>query len=222
MEKCPESDVPIKMLPLNAGWADLGSWDAVWQSSESDDCGNVRSGDTLIAAGTNNTYINASSRLVAAVGVSNLVIVETPDAVLVADKGSSQDVKSVIQQLKDSDRDEKDFHRKVNRPWGWYDNVDQGDCFKVKRIRVKPGASLSLQMHNHRAEHWIVVKGIAEITNGDKVIVLKENQSTYVPKGQIHRLTNPGCDPLEIIEVQSGDYLGEDDIVRFEDKYGRQ
>lgn len=222
IEKCPMAGVPIKMLPLDAGWLDLGAWDAVWQASESDDCGNVRIGDTLIAVGTNNTYIHSSSRLVGAVGVSNLVIVETPDAVLVANREASQDVKCIVQQLKDLDRNEKDFHRKVNRPWGWYDNVDQGDCFKVKRISVKPGASLSLQMHNHRAEHWIVVKGIAEITNGDRVILLKENQSTYVPKGQVHRLANPGRETLEIIEVQSGDYLGEDDIIRFEDKYGRQ
>jgi len=208
------------MVELNAGWNDLGAWDAVWQVGKQDHLGNVVSGDTLLA-NTKNSLVFASSRLVSAVGVENLIIVETADAVLVADRKNSQDVKQIVSQLETQKREEKNFHRKVSRPWGWYDSVDEGDRFKVKRIQVKPGASLSLQMHHHRAEHWIVVRGEAEITNGDQVIVLKENQSTYIPQGQTHRLANRGTDPLEIIEVQSGNYLGEDDIVRFEDTYGR-
>jgi mannose-1-phosphate guanylyltransferase/mannose-6-phosphate isomerase len=159
---------------------------------------------------------------VSVVGVDNLIIVETADAVLVADRKNSQDVKHIVNQLEAQKREEKNLHRKVARPWGWYDSVDEGERFKVKRIQVKPGASLSLQMHHHRAEHWIVVKGVAEITNGDDVITLTENQSTYIPQGHTHRLANPGKTPLEIIEVQSGSYLGEDDIVRFEDTYGRK
>jgi mannose-1-phosphate guanylyltransferase/mannose-6-phosphate isomerase len=155
------------------------------------------------------------------VGVEDLIIVETADAVLVVDRKNSQDVKNIVGQLEVQKREEKSLHRKVSRPWGWYDSVDEGERFKVKRIQVKPGASLSLQMHHHRAEHWIVVKGTAEITNGDQVLLLSENQSTYIPQGQTHRLSNPGKTPLEIIEVQSGSYLGEDDIVRFEDTYGR-
>lgn len=220
IEKCPHSKFPIKMVELDAGWNDLGAWDAVWQVSQQDDSGNVTSGDTLLA-NTKNSLVHASSRLVSAVGVENLVIVETADAVLVADRRNSQDVKNIVAQLETQGREEKNLHRKVSRPWGWYDSVDEGERFKVKRIQVKPGASLSLQMHHHRAEHWIVVKGTAEITNGDKIITLQENQSTYIPQGQTHRLANPGSVPLEIIEVQSGGYLGEDDIVRFEDQYGR-
>ena len=159
--------------------------------------------------------------MVGVIGIENLIIVETADAVLVIDKKNSQDVKSIVSQLELQQREEKNLHRKVARPWGWYDSVDEGERFKVKRIQVNPGASLSLQMHHHRAEHWIVVKGIAEITNGDMVISLEENQSTYIPRGQTHRLANPGETPLEIIEVQSGSYLGEDDIVRIKDVYGR-
>ena len=220
IEKCPKSHYNIKMVELNAGWNDLGAWDAVWQVGKQDQAGNVTSGDTLLT-GTKNSLIHASSRLVSAVGVENLIIVETADAVLVADRKNSQDVKNIVTQLESQKREEKNLHRKVARPWGWYDSVDEGERFKVKRIQVKPGASLSLQMHHHRAEHWIVVKGEAEITNGDQVITLKENQSTYIPQGQTHRLANRGTEPLEIIEVQSGSYLGEDDIVRFEDTYGR-
>jgi mannose-1-phosphate guanylyltransferase/mannose-6-phosphate isomerase len=159
--------------------------------------------------------------LVSAVGVENLIIIETADAVLVADKKNSQDVKHIVGQLDAQKREEKNLHRKVSRPWGWYDSIDEGERFKVKRIQVKPGESLSLQMHQHRAEHWVVVKGIAEITNGDQVITLAENQSTYIPQGQTHRLANRGTEPLEIIEVQTGGYLGEDDIFRLEDIYGR-
>jgi mannose-1-phosphate guanylyltransferase/mannose-6-phosphate isomerase len=224
IEKCPvtngQTQFPVKMVELDAGWNDLGAWDAVWQVGKQDQDGNVTSGDTLLT-NSKNSLVHASSRLVSAVGVNNLIIIETADAVLVADRVNSQDVKNIVGQLEAQKREEKNLHRKVARPWGWYDSVDEGERFKVKRIQVKPGASLSLQMHHHRAEHWIVVKGTAEITNGDKVLLLTENQSTYIPQGQTHRLANPGITPLEIIEVQSGDYLGEDDIVRFEDTYGR-
>jgi mannose-1-phosphate guanylyltransferase/mannose-6-phosphate isomerase len=223
MEKCPGSSYPIHMVPLDAGWNDLGAWDAVWQVNQDghqDAQGNVVQGDALLAD-TYNTFIHASTRLVGAVGVSNLIVVETADAVLVADRSQSQNVKKLVQQLEAQKREELTLHRKVNRPWGWYDSIDEGERFKVKRIQVNPGASLSLQKHHHRAEHWIVVKGTAEITNGDKVLLLTENQSTYIPLGEVHRLANPGSIPLEIIEVQSGSYLGEDDIVRFEDTYGR-
>jgi mannose-1-phosphate guanylyltransferase/mannose-6-phosphate isomerase len=220
IEKCPQSQFPIKMVELDAGWNDLGAWDAVWQVGKQDSDGNVTSGDTLLT-NTKNSLVHTSSRLVSVVGVKDLIIIETADAVLVADRNNSQDVKNIVMQLETQKREEKNLHRKVSRPWGWYDSVDEGERFKVKRIQVKPGASLSLQMHHHRAEHWIVVKGTAEITNGNQVITLIENQSTYIPQGQIHRLANPGKTPLEIIEVQSGSYLGEDDIVRFEDTYGR-
>jgi mannose-1-phosphate guanylyltransferase/mannose-6-phosphate isomerase len=223
IEKCPNiqgGQYNIKMVELDAGWNDLGAWDAVWQVGKQDQDGNVTSGDTLLT-NSKNSLVHANSRLVCAVGVENLIIVETADAVLVADRKNSQDVKNIVNQLESQKREEKSLHRKVARPWGWYDSVEEGERFKVKRIQVKPGASLSLQMHHHRAEHWIVVKGVAEITNGDQVITLKENQSTYIPQGQTHRLANRGTEPLEIIEVQSGSYLGEDDIVRFEDTYGR-
>jgi mannose-1-phosphate guanylyltransferase/mannose-6-phosphate isomerase len=221
IEKCPESkNFNVKMVELNAGWNDLGVWDAVWQVGKQDENGNVTTGD-VITSNSKNSLIHSSGRLVSAVGVENLIIVETADAVLVVDRKNSQDVKSIVIQLEHQKREEKNLHRKVSRPWGWYDSVDEGERFKVKRIQVSPGASLSLQMHHHRAEHWIVVKGVAEITNGDEVITLTENQSTYIPQGQIHRLSNPGETPLEIIEVQSGSYLGEDDIVRFEDTYSR-
>jgi mannose-1-phosphate guanylyltransferase/mannose-6-phosphate isomerase len=220
MEHCPGSDFPIKMLPLDAGWSDLGAWDAVWSVLPKDELGNAHMGDVL-TTNSRNTLVHASSRLVSLVGVQDLVVIETPDAVLVADKNRSQDVKYIVTQLQTLKREEHTLHRKVHRPWGWYDSIDEGARFKVKRIQVKPRASLSLQKHHHRAEHWIVVKGTAEITNGDKVLLLTENQSTYIPLGEVHRLANPGAIPLEIIEVQSGSYLGEDDIVRFQDKYGR-
>jgi mannose-1-phosphate guanylyltransferase/mannose-6-phosphate isomerase len=221
IEKCPGSQYQVKMVELDASWNDLGSWDAVWQVGIKDANGNVTRGDVLLS-NSSNSLIHASSRLVSTVGLSNVIVVETADAVLVADRSQSQEVKHIVNQLEAQQREEKNLHRKVARPWGWYDSVDEGERFKVKRIQVKPGASLSLQMHHHRAEHWIVVKGVAEITNGDQVIVLTENQSTYIPQGQTHRLANPGKTPLEIIEVQSGSYLGEDDIVRFEDTYGRK
>jgi mannose-1-phosphate guanylyltransferase/mannose-6-phosphate isomerase len=176
----------------------------------------------VLTTDTRNTLVHASSRLVSLVGVQNLVVVETPDAILIADKSRSQDVKQIVNDLNKKGREEHTFHRKVHRPWGWYDSIDEGHRFKVKRIQVKPKASLSLQKHHHRAEHWVVVKGTAEITNGDKTFLLTENRSTYIPLGEVHRLANPGTIPLEIIEVQSGSYLGEDDIVRYEDTYGRQ
>ena len=220
MERSPGSDFPIHMVPLNAGWNDLGAWDAVWNVLPKDEHGNAHVGDVL-STHSSNTLVHASSRLVSLVGVSDLIVVETPDAVLVADKARSQDVKHIVSQLTAQKREEHTLHRKVHRPWGWYDSIDEAERFKVKRIQVKPGASLSLQKHHHRAEHWIVVKGTAEVTCGDKVTLLGENQSTYIPLGEVHRLTNPGSIPLEIIEVQSGSYLGEDDIVRFEDSYGR-
>jgi mannose-1-phosphate guanylyltransferase/mannose-6-phosphate isomerase len=220
MEHCPGSMFPIQMVPLDAGWNDLGSWDAVWQVQPKDTHGNAHSGD-VVHTDSHNTLVHASSRLVALVGVSDLVVVETADAVLVASKANSQFVKHIVSQLSEQKREEQTLHRKVHRPWGWYDSIDEGGRFKVKRIQVKPKASLSLQKHHHRAEHWIVVTGTAEITNGDKVLTLTENQSTYIPLGSIHRLANPGSIPLEIIEVQSGSYLGEDDIIRFEDTYGR-
>ena len=220
MEHCPGSEFNIRMVPLAAGWNDLGAWDAVWQVSPKDEAGNAFFGDVL-ATDSNNTLVHAVGRLVALVGVNDLVVVETADAVLVADRSRSQDVKAIVAELNAKGREEHTLHRKVHRPWGWYDSVDDGARFKVKHIQVKPKASLSLQMHHHRAEHWIVVKGTAEVTCGEKVILLTENQSTYIPLGETHRLTNPGNIPLEIIEVQSGSYLGEDDIVRFEDRYGR-
>jgi mannose-1-phosphate guanylyltransferase/mannose-6-phosphate isomerase len=220
MEHCPGSAFPIQMVPLDAGWNDLGAWDAVWQVQPKDAQGNAHVGDVL-QTDSHNTLVHASSRLVALVGVSDLVVVETADAVLVTSKSRSQDVKNIVNQLSAQKREEQTLHRKVHRPWGWYDSIDEGGRFKVKRIQVKPKASLSLQKHHHRAEHWIVVTGTAEITNGDKVLTLTENQSTYIPLGAVHRLANPGSIPLEIIEVQSGSYLGEDDIVRFEDTYGR-
>jgi mannose-1-phosphate guanylyltransferase/mannose-6-phosphate isomerase len=220
MEHCPGSAFPIQMVPLDAGWSDLGAWDAVWNVLPKDAQGNAHTGDVL-ATDSHNTLVHASSRLVSLVGVSDLVVIETADAVLVADKSRSQDVKHIVTALSQQNREEQTLHRKVHRPWGWYDSIDEGGRFKVKRIQVKPKASLSLQKHHHRAEHWIVVTGTAEITNGDKVLTLTENQSTYIPLGAVHRLVNPGSIPLEIIEVQSGSYLGEDDIVRFEDTYGR-
>jgi mannose-1-phosphate guanylyltransferase/mannose-6-phosphate isomerase len=220
MERCPGSQYPIKMVLLDAGWSDLGVWDAVWSALPKDEDGNAHLGDVLVTD-SRNTLVHATSRLVGLVGVQNIVVVETPDAVLVADRSRSQDVKHIVSALQQQKREEHNLHRKVHRPWGWYDSIDEGGRFKVKRIQVKPGASLSLQKHHHRAEHWIVVKGTAEVTCGDKKLLLTENQSTYIPLGEVHRLANPGSLPLEIIEVQSGSYLGEDDIVRLEDTYGR-
>lgn len=218
IEHCPNSQFPIHMLTLDAGWSDLGAWDAVWQIGPHDSNGNVTQGDTLLVD-SHNSLVHAGSRLVGVVGVRNLVIVETSDAVLVADRNESQEIKKLVIKLEQLQRRELNMHRKVHRPWGWYDNIDESSRFKVKRILVKPGACLSLQMHEHRAEHWIVVQGTAEVTCGDAISLLSENQSTYIPLGKKHRLRNPGNIPLEIIEVHSGSYLGEDDIVRFEDCY---
>ena len=220
MEHCPGSAFDLRMVSLAAGWSDLGAWDAVWQVSAKDGSGNASTGDVLLND-CNDTLVHATSRLVSVVGLRDVVVVETADAVMVSDRARSQDVKKVVGTLTAQGRGEHSLHRKVHRPWGWYDSIDAGARFQVKRILVNPGATLSLQMHHHRAEHWIVVSGTAEVTNGDKVVVLTENQSTYIPLGQTHRLANPGKIPLEIIEVQSGTYLGEDDIVRFEDTYGR-
>jgi len=220
MERCPGSGQAITMVPLNAGWNDLGAWEAVWQVAIKDAHGNASVGDAIVED-SRNTFVHASSRLVSVVGLDDVIVVETADAVLVADRAQSQNVKMIVNRLGREQRGEQALHRKVHRPWGWYDSIDMGGRFQVKRIQVKPGASLSLQKHHHRAEHWIVVSGTAEVTNGDQVLLLTENQSTYIPVGTVHRLANPGRLPLEIIEVQSGSYLGEDDIVRFEDTYGR-
>jgi len=220
LEKCPGSGVDIRMVPLDAGWNDLGAWDAVWQVAPQDADGNAATGDVLLHD-SQRTLVHATHRLVGVIGLQDVVVVETADAVLVSERSRSQEVKAIVGALSRQQREEHTAHRKVHRPWGWYDSIDAGERFQVKRILVKPGASLSLQKHHHRAEHWIVVKGTAEVTCGDKKLLLTENQSTYIPLGEVHRLANPGKVPLEIIEVQSGSYLGEDDIVRFEDTYGR-
>lgn len=216
MEKTREAAV----LPIDCGWSDVGSWSALWEISEKDAAGNSCKGDTL-TVDSHNCFIHSDSKLIASVGVDNLIIVESDDAIMVADQSKVQQVKTVVQRLKQARRSEAECHRKVYRPWGYYDSVDQGSRFQVKRIVVKPGAQLSLQMHHHRAEHWIVVKGTAEVTKGDSTFLVTENESTYIPLGIKHRLKNPGAIPLEIIEVQSGSYLGEDDIQRFDDTYGR-
>ncbi|SET51508.1 mannose-1-phosphate guanylyltransferase/mannose-6-phosphate isomerase [Stenotrophomonas indicatrix] len=215
MEKTADAVV----VPLDAGWNDVGSWTALRDVSQQDGDGNAHQGD-VIAIDCRNTYAYGQ-RLVAMVGLDDVIVVETDDAVLVGKADRMQEVKTVVAQLKADGRSEATWHRKVYRPWGAYDSIDNGERFQVKRITVKPGGTLSLQMHHHRAEHWIVVSGTAEVTRGDEVILLSENQSTYIPLGVTHRLRNPGKLPLELIEVQSGSYLGEDDIVRFEDTYGR-
>jgi mannose-1-phosphate guanylyltransferase/mannose-6-phosphate isomerase len=216
MEK--SSDVVV--VPMDAGWSDVGSWSALWEVSEKDENNNVIKGDVIAVNSTNN-YLHSDNKLIAVVGIDNLVVVETKDAILVANKDQVQDVKSIVNQLKKLGRTEHHIHREVYRPWGKYDSLDFGDRDQVKRITVKPGAKLSIQMHHHRAEHWIVVSGTAKVTNGDQTFLLTENQSTYIPIGVVHALENPGKVSLELIEVQSGSYLGEDDIVRFEDRYGR-
>jgi len=221
LEKCPGSGVDIRMVPLDAGWNDLGAWDAVWQVAPQDADGNAATGDVLLHD-SQRTLVHATHRLVGVIGLQDVVVVETADAVLVSERSRSQEVKAIVGALSRQQRSEHTTaHRKVHRPWGWYDSIDAGEGFQVKRILVKPGASLSLQKHHHRAEHWIVVKGTAEVTCGNRNLLLGENQSTYIPLGEVHRLANPGKVPLEIIEVQFGSYLGEDDIVRFQDTYGR-
>ncbi len=209
------------VVPLDAGWSDVGSWSALHEAIPADADGNVTLGDVLTADSHGN-YLQSTSRLVAVVGLEDHVVVETKDAVLVAPKNRVQDVKELVNQLKKQGRYETSLHREVFRPWGSYDSIDNGQRFQVKRLSVKPGASMSLQLHHHRAEHWIVVSGTARITRGEEVFLLEENQSTYIPLGTKHRIENPGKIPLHIIEVQSGGYLGEDDIVRFEDRYGRE
>ncbi|MFP4161051.1 MAG: mannose-1-phosphate guanylyltransferase/mannose-6-phosphate isomerase [Ectothiorhodospira sp.] len=208
------------MVPLEAGWNDVGSWAALWSAGEQDAEGNVAVGDVMVS-GARNCYLHADARLVAAVGVEDLIVVETADAILVMHKERHQEVKEIVTRLKAQDREESENHRCVARPWGTYERIDAASRFQVKRITVKPGQQLSLQMHYHRAEHWIVVRGTARITRGEEQFILSENESTYIPLGVSHRLENPGRIPLELIEVQSGSYLGEDDIIRFEDTYGR-
>lgn len=198
----------------------FGSWGSLWETSDKDERGNVTIGDTLLED-VDNSYVNAEQCMVAVVGLNDVIVVETKDAVMVAHKSASQSVKNVVEQLKAEKRPEFEFHREVYRPWGSYDSIDSGDRFQVKRITVKPGEKLSVQMHHHRAEHWIVVSGSANVTINDNTQLVTENQSVYIPIGAVHALENPGKIPLELIEVQSGAYLGEDDIVRFSDRYGR-
>jgi mannose-1-phosphate guanylyltransferase/mannose-6-phosphate isomerase len=216
MEKTPRAVV----IPLSVGWSDVGSWLSLHEVCEKDECGNAVTGDVLLED-VRNCYIHSENRLVAALGIQNQIIIETKDAVLVSSIERSQDVKLIVARLKEQMREEAYSHSKVYRPWGSYESIDIGERFQVKRITVNPGASLSLQMHYHRTEHWVVVRGTARITRGDQVSLLHEDQSTYIPWGTLHRLENPGKIPLELIEVQSGSYLGEDDISRFDDRYGR-
>ncbi|MBA3565087.1 MAG: mannose-1-phosphate guanylyltransferase/mannose-6-phosphate isomerase [Gammaproteobacteria bacterium] len=216
-----EKAAGVVVVALDAGWSDVGSWDALHEASPMDAQRNVRIGDVL-AEDCRNSYLHSTSRLVAAVGLEDHVVVETSDAVMVAPRARAQEVKALVERLKRDDRYETALHRQVFRPWGSYDSIDRGDRFQVKRLIVNPGAVLSLQMHHHRAEHWIVVAGTARVTRNDEVFLLEENESTYIPIGATHRIENPGKLPLHIIEVQSGSYFGEDDIVRFEDNYGRQ
>jgi mannose-1-phosphate guanylyltransferase/mannose-6-phosphate isomerase len=229
-EECPSDSIDYAVMektadavvvPLDAGWSDVGSWASLHAASDADASGNVSHGDVLVED-SNNCYLYSESRLVAAVGLEGHVVVETKDAVLVAPKDRVQDVKSLVGKLKEMGRYEHSLHREVFRPWGSYDSLENGNRFQVKRLSVKPGAQLSLQMHHHRAEHWVVVSGTARITRGEETFILEENQSTYIPIGVRHRIENPGKIPLHVIEVQSGSYLGEDDIVRFEDRYGRE
>ncbi|WP_143732782.1 mannose-1-phosphate guanylyltransferase/mannose-6-phosphate isomerase [Microbulbifer sp. GL-2] len=208
------------VVPMDAGWSDVGSWLGLWELAERDADDNLLQGDVLLQD-SESCLVRAESRLVSLLGVKDLVVVDTDDALLIAEKQRVQDVKKLVSSLKRSGRSEARRHRKVDRPWGYYDSIDAGPRFQVKRIVVKPGQQLSLQMHHHRAEHWIVVRGTAKVTRGDEELLITENQSTYIPLGVVHRLENPGTIPLELIEVQSGSYLGEDDIVRFDDDYGR-
>ncbi|WP_104494932.1 mannose-1-phosphate guanylyltransferase/mannose-6-phosphate isomerase [Acinetobacter indicus] len=228
-ELCPEDSIDYAVMektehavvvPLNANWNDVGAWNSVWEVSQKDDNGNSIRGD-VIAQDTRNSLIHAETRLVSTLGLENVVVIETADAVLVADQSKVQDIKKIVEKLKSTQRSEVNQHRKVYRPWGSYDSIEHGSRYQVKCIVVNPGQKLSLQMHHHRAEHWIVVNGTAKVRKGDETMILTENQSIYIPLGETHALENPGKVPLELIEVQSGTYLGEDDIVRFEDVYGR-
>jgi mannose-1-phosphate guanylyltransferase/mannose-6-phosphate isomerase len=229
-EACPADSIDYAVMektgdavvvPLDAGWSDVGSWSSLHAASDADAHGNVTHGD-VISEDTQGSYLYSQSRLVAAVGLKDHVVIETKDAVLVAPRERVQDVKKLVLRLKERGRYEHSLHREVFRPWGSYDSLEHGPRFQVKRLKIKPGATLSLQLHHHRAEHWVVVAGTARITRGEEEFLLEENQSTYIPVGVKHRIENPGMIPLEIIEVQSGSYLGEDDIVRFEDRYGRK
>jgi mannose-1-phosphate guanylyltransferase/mannose-6-phosphate isomerase len=220
MEPLAQEPGQCLVVPLDAGWSDIGAWGTLWEVSERDAAGNACHGDVMLVDSRDN-LLHAQHRILAAVGVNDLVVVETPDAVLVAHKDHAQDVKRITEQLDAEGRCESEFHRRVHRPWGSFEGIDRGERFQVKRLTVKPGAALSLQMHHHRAEHWIVVSGTARVTCDDREFLLSENESTYIPIGTRHRLENPGTIPLEIIEVQSGSYLGEDDIVRFDDVYNR-
>tara|TARA_B110000483_G_scaffold99364_1_gene121838 strand:+ start:2113 stop:3522 length:1410 start_codon:yes stop_codon:yes gene_type:complete len=228
-EACPSDSIDYAVMektddavvvPMDAGWSDIGSWSSLWDISQKDGNGNATHGDVMLHE-SNNSYIRTDGKLVAAIGIEDLVIVSTKDALVVAHKDSAQDVKLFVDQLKQEERSEWELHREVYRPWGKYDSIDSGERYQAKRITVKPGAKLSVQMHHHRAEHWVVVSGTAKVTNGEKTFILSENESTYIPIGVIHALENPGKVELELIEVQTGSYLGEDDIVRFEDVYGR-
>lgn len=227
--KCPDESIDYAVMehtdaavvmPLDAGWNDIGSWSAMWNVAEKCEDGNAAKGD-VIMHNSSNCFVHGEERLVTTVGLDDIVIIDTKDALLVAKKDSVQDVKTIVTDLKKKDRSEVKLHREVYRPWGKYDSVDVGDRYQVKRITVKPRAKLSVQMHHHRAEHWIVVSGIAKVTNGEETFLVSENQSTYIPVATVHALENPGKLPLELIEVQSGSYLGEDDIVRLKDNYGR-
>ncbi|WP_197462739.1 mannose-1-phosphate guanylyltransferase/mannose-6-phosphate isomerase [Neptuniibacter pectenicola] len=228
-KQCPDESVDYAVMektesavviPLDAGWSDVGSWSALWELKEKDAQGNVTEGD-VISLDSRDSLIMSKDRLVTTLGVSDLIVIDTPDALLVADKNHIQDMKKIVAQIKGAGRNETFQHREVYRPWGKYDSIDMGDRYQVKRITVKPGAKLSLQKHHHRAEHWIVVEGTASVTKGDETFLVTEDQSTYIPLGEVHCLENPGKVDLELIEIQSGSYLGEDDIVRFEDRYGR-
>jgi mannose-1-phosphate guanylyltransferase len=228
-KECPSESVDYAVMektddavvvPMDAGWSDIGSWSSLWDISQKDDNGNATHGDVMLHE-ANNSYVRTDGKLVAAIGVDDLVIVSTKDVLVVAHKDSVQNVKVIAEKIKSEARTEWKNHREVYRPWGKYDSIDNGGRYQVKRITVKPGAKLSVQMHHHRAEHWVVVSGTAKVTNGEKISILSENESTYIPLGAVHALENPGKVPLEIIEIQSGSYFGEDDIVRFEDVYGR-
>jgi len=216
-----EKSTNVAVVPMDCNWSDLGSWDSIWDACEHNDQGNAIHGD-VTAIDTKNCYLRSETRFLATLGCRDLIVVDTGDSVLVADKNRAQDIKLLVDELRREQRTEVDIHARVYRPWGDYEGIDQGERYQVKRIVVRPGAKLSLQKHHHRAEHWIVVRGTAIVTRGDEQTMLTENQSTYIPLGEIHRLENPGAIPLELIEVQSGSYLGEDDIVRFDDVYGRK
>ena len=228
-EECPSESVDYAVMentadavviPMDAGWSDVGSWSSLWDITNKDHNGNVIHGDVIIHNSTN-SFIRSDDKMVAAIGVDNLVIAVTKDVVMISNKDSVQDVNVIAKQLKDSKRTEWEIHREVYRPWGKYDSIDYGDRYQVKRITVKPGAALSLQKHQHRAEHWIVLVGTAKVTKGEEVLILAENESVYIPIGEVHSLENPGEVDLELIEIQSGEYLGEDDIIRLQDRYGR-